>query len=86
PQQGRVELGERVAIGYYAQHQVDTLNLDRTILAEVGETAAETHRARLRDILGIFQFSNDDPEKKIRVLSGGEKARVSLAKMLLSPV
>jgi ATP-binding cassette subfamily F protein 3 len=86
PQQGKVQTGERVTMGYYAQHQVDTLNLNATILEEVAETAGDIHRPKLRDILGLFQFSNDDPEKRIKVLSGGEKARVSLAKMLLSPV
>ena len=86
PQQGSVTVGERVEMGYYAQHQVDTLNLDASIMEEVAETAAESHRLRLRDILGIFQFSGDTPDKRIGVLSGGEKARVSLAKILLSPV
>ncbi len=86
PQKGTVRVGERVEMGYYAQHQVDTLNLNATILEEVAATAADTHRPRVRDILGLFQFSGDDPDKRIGVLSGGEKARVSLAKILLSPV
>jgi ATP-binding cassette subfamily F protein 3 len=86
PQKGLVEIGERVIMGYYAQHQVDALNLQNTILEEVASTAADAHRPKLRDILGIFQFSGDDVEKPISVLSGGEKARVSLAKILLSPV
>lgn len=85
-QQGNLTVGERVEMGYYAQHQVDTLNLDSSIIDEVAETAAETHRLKLRDILGIFQFSGDTPDKRIGILSGGEKARVSLAKILLSPV
>ena len=80
PQKGSIKLGERTSVGYYAQHQTEALNLDNNILDEVSETAAETHRLRLRDILGIFQFSGDDPQKRIGVLSGGEKARVSLAK------
>ena len=86
PEKGLVEIGERVKMGYYAQHQVDALNLQNTILEEVASTAADAHRPKLRDILGIFQFSGDDVEKPISVLSGGEKARVSLAKILLSPV
>jgi len=86
PQKGELILGERVSIGYYAQHQIDALNRDNTIYQEVYSTAAENYRAQIRDILGIFKFSGDDIEKKISVLSGGEKARVSLAKILISPV
>lgn len=86
PQKGSVELGGRTHAGYYAQHQTEALNLANTVIDEVAETAADSHRTRLRDILGIFQFSGDDARKRIRVLSGGEKARVSLAKILLSLV
>jgi len=85
PQKGRMQLGQRVHVGYYAQHQVDVLNLDKTIMQEVAATAAPSFQPKLRDILGLFQFSNDDVEKQVGVLSGGEKARVSLAKILLSP-
>lgn len=84
-QSGKIELGQRVRIGYYAQHQIDALDLNKTILDEVAASAAESFQARLRDILGVFQFSGDDVQKRIGVLSGGEKARVSLAKILLSP-
>lgn len=86
PQEGAVTVGERVKIGYYAQHQVEALNLNATVYDEVFSTAADSHRPRVRDILGMFQFSGDDVYKKIGVLSGGEKARVSLTKILLSPV
>lgn len=86
PQEGAVSLGERVKLGYYAQHQVEALNLNATVYDEVFSTAADSHRPRVRDILGMFQFSGDDVYKKIGVLSGGEKARVSLTKILLSPV
>jgi ATP-binding cassette subfamily F protein 3 len=85
PQAGSVTLGQHVNIGYYAQHQVEALNLDNTVLDEVRETAADSFRAKLRDILGVFRFHGDDVNKKIAVLSGGEIARVSLAKILLSP-
>ena len=85
PQQGEVWLGQQVQIAYYAQHQVDALRLDATVLEEVQATAAVTNQTKIRDVLGIFQFSGDAVYKKIGVLSGGEKARVSLAKMLLSP-
>lgn len=86
PQQGTLEIGNRTIIGYYAQHQVETLNLEASIYEEVASTIADCHVPRIRDVLGIFQFRGDDVFKKIKVLSGGEKARVSLAKILLSPV
>jgi ATP-binding cassette, subfamily F, member 3 len=86
PQQGAVQIGERVALGYYAQHQVEALNLDATVYDEVLSTAADSQAPRVRDVLGMFQFSGDTIHKKIGVLSGGEKARVSLTKILLSPV
>jgi ATP-binding cassette subfamily F protein 3 len=85
PQAGRLSKGERVHVGYYAQHQIDTLNLNKTIYEEIAVSAAPSFQPKLRDILGVFQFSGDDINKRIEVLSGGEKARVSLAKILLSP-
>ncbi len=85
PVSGTLHLGERVQTGYYAQHQVDTLNLNNSIYEEVASAAARSFQPKLRDILGVFQFSGGDIEKRIGVLSGGEKARVSLAKILLSP-
>jgi ATP-binding cassette, subfamily F, member 3 len=86
PESGRVKIGERVSIGYYAQHQVDALNLDNKVSDEVMESADPILRPYVRDILGTFKLSGDDIEKQIAVLSGGEKARVSLAKILASPV
>ncbi|PIE35721.1 ABC transporter [candidate division KSB3 bacterium] len=86
PQKGSVTIGERVTMGYYAQHQIEALDLEATIYDEVLSTTADGHRPRIRDILGLFQFRGDDIYKKIGVLSGGEKARVSLTKILLSPV
>jgi ATP-binding cassette subfamily F protein 3 len=86
PIQGMIRLGERTSIGYYAQHQVETLNLENTVYEEVSSTVATALVHKIRDVLGIFQFSGTDVYKKIKVLSGGEKARVSLAKILLSPV
>jgi ATP-binding cassette subfamily F protein 3 len=86
PQQGVLRLGERTAVGYYAQHQVDTLDLDASVYDEVVSTVAASLVPRIRDVLGIFQFSGEEVYKKIRVLSGGEKARVSLAKILMSPL
>jgi len=85
PQRGKLELGQKVHVGYYAQHQVDALDLNKSIVEEVGSAAAPSFSGNLRDILGVFQFSNRDADKRVGVLSGGEKARVSLAKILLSP-
>lgn len=84
PQQGTLAIGQKVQIGYYSQHQIDTLNLENTVWDEVNQFAASSATQHIRNILGIFQFSGDDVHKKIGVLSGGEKARVSLAKILLS--
>ena len=86
PEAGEILIGERVEIGYYAQHQIDALNLENTVYKEVESMVADIYRTRIRDILGVFKLSGDDIEKKVAVLSGGEKARVSLAKILLSPV
>jgi ATP-binding cassette subfamily F protein 3 len=86
PQRGNISLGKRTSVGYYAQHQLDMLDPDTNVYDEVSSSAAENHITRIRDVLGAFQFSGDDVFKKIKVLSGGEKARVSLAKILLSPV
>ncbi len=86
PEKGSVELGQRVQVGYYAQHQVETLNLEYSVYDEVASTVATSLVPRIRDVLGLFQFKGQDVFKKIGVLSGGEKARVSLAKILLSPV
>ncbi|MCU0287797.1 MAG: ABC-F family ATP-binding cassette domain-containing protein [Acidobacteria bacterium] len=86
PQQGSAQTGPKTLIGYYAQHQVDTLDLEACAYDEIASTVASSLIPRIRDVLGIFQFRGDDVYKKIKVLSGGEKARVSLAKILLSPV
>ena len=85
PNHGSVQLGQRVKVSYYAQHQVDALNLQKTVLETVQSGAAPEFSGKERDILGTFGFSGDAVEKPIRVLPGGEKARVSLAKILLSP-
>src|SRR5206468_2534293 len=77
--------GVHVAVHYYAQHQLDALTASATILEELEAAAPELGQTRLRTILGAFLFSGDTVEKKIAVLSGGEKARVALAKMLVRP-
>ncbi len=86
PQKGELKIGQNVKTGYYAQHQIDSLDIGNTAIKEVSLTAADSLRTKLRDILGVFQLSGDDVDKNLGVLSGGEKARVSLAKILLSPV
>ncbi len=86
PQKGRIKIGERVIMGYYAQHQSEALDLEASVYQEVAATAADCHVPRIRDILGLFQFHGEDIRKKTGVLSGGEKARVSLTRILLSPV
>jgi ATP-binding cassette subfamily F protein 3 len=85
PSSGLVKLGHQVQVGYYAQHQAESLDLSKTILQELETTAPEMPIAQVRAIAGAFLFSGDAVEKKCAVLSGGEKARVALAKLLLSP-
>jgi ATP-binding cassette subfamily F protein 3 len=86
PQQGGLQLGKKAQVGFYAQHQIQALHPDNTVFDEVASTAATGLITKIRQVLGIFQFGDDEIDKKIKVLSGGEKARVSLAKILLSPV
>ena len=83
---GRVQLGYNVKLGYYAQNQVDFLDPDKTVFQTIEDAMTGDVSLKIRDILGSFLFSNDDVNKKIGVLSGGERARVSLCKLLLSPV
>ena len=82
---GERTLGAHVAVHYYAQHQLDALTPSLTVLEELERAAPELGQTRLRTILGTFLFSGDAVEKRIAVLSGGEKARVALAKMLVRP-
>ena len=82
---GEITLGHSVKMGYYAQNQADFLDEDLTILETIENAITETNNVNPRTILGSFLFSNDDVTKKIKVLSGGERARVSLCKLLLKP-
>jgi ATP-binding cassette subfamily F protein 3 len=80
---GTVEWGHNVELGYFAQHHIDGLNLDHTLLEEMESRASMEMFPKCRNILGTFLFSGDDVHKRIRVLSGGEKHRVALATLLL---
>lgn len=84
-QSGDLITGHHVDINYYAQHQLEVLEPDRTVLSTVEPVANGYSHSQLRSYLGTFLFSGDDVEKKVMVLSGGEKARLVLAKMLLKP-
>ena len=82
---GKVTMGHNVVMGYYAQHHADTLERTSTLYDEVAKVAPTKGQSEIRGVLGAFLFSGDDVEKKIGVLSGGERARVALARLLLVP-
>ncbi len=82
---GERTLGAHVAVHYYAQHQLDALDPTRTVFEELEQVAPEAGVTRLRTILGSFLFGGDAVDKRVAVLSGGEKARLALAKMLVRP-
>lgn len=81
--QGEVQLGHNVELGYFAQNQSEHLPPEYTVLEAVEEAATEENRSRVRDMLGAFLFRGDAVEKKIKVLSGGERNRVALCKLML---
>lgn len=85
PDRGSIELGHQVEVAYFAQHSVDQLDLKNTVLQEMEEAASYEAAPRIRSILGAFLFIGDDVHKQISVLSGGEKSRLALAKLLLEP-
>ncbi|MBI2375916.1 MAG: ABC-F family ATP-binding cassette domain-containing protein [Deltaproteobacteria bacterium] len=85
PSAGTLKLGVNVRQSYYAQHHADVLRRDATVLDEVSRAAPSLGQTQLRSICGAFLFSGDDVDKKVGVLSGGEKARVALARMLAAP-
>jgi ATP-binding cassette subfamily F protein 3 len=84
--EGTAELGYNVAVGYYAQNQAETLNPKLTVLETIDQVAPFEMRTKLRGILGSFLFSGEDVDKKVSVLSGGERARLALACMMLRPI
>ncbi|MDG3575133.1 ABC-F family ATP-binding cassette domain-containing protein [Rhizobium sp. YJ-22] len=85
PDEGRVNIGASVKLGYFAQHSMELLDGDATILQWLEEAFPKAGQAPLRALAGCFGFSGDDIEKKCRVLSGGEKARLVMARMLFDP-
>lgn len=82
---GHLKLGHNVQIGYFAQNQAEYLDGEKTILDTMIDAANETNRSKVRDILGSFLFRGDEVDKYVKVLSGGERNRLALAKMLLQP-
>lgn len=84
--EGKCELGHNVTLGYYAQDQAESLDSSKTVFQTLDDVARGDIRTKLRDILGAFLFSGEDVDKKVSVLSGGERARLALAKLLLEPV
>ena len=85
PFSGEARLGHNVHIGYYAQNQEDILDPRETVLGTLDNIAVGEIRTRLRDLLGAFLFKGEDIDKKVSVLSGGERARLGMAKLMLSP-
>ena len=85
PDSGRIVLGHNVIPGYYAQHHAETLDGSHTVLDEMMALVPDKPQGHVRAVLGAFLFSGDDVEKRIGVLSGGERARVALARLLLEP-
>lgn len=84
--QGQVNLGHNVQVGYFAQNQADYLDGKKTVLDTMIDAANETNRSKVRDILGAFLFRGDAVDKYVSVLSGGERNRLALAKLLLQPL
>ncbi len=85
PTEGSIRLGANVNIGYYAQNQEDLMNGEITVFDTLDKVAVGDIRTRLRDILGAFLFRGEDIEKKVKVLSGGERSRLALASLMLEP-
>lgn len=83
--EGKCKLGHNVMLGYFAQDQADHLDGNLTVLDTMTEAATESTRPKIRDILGTFLFRGDEVDKSVKVLSGGERNRLALARMLLQP-
>ena len=85
PTEGEIKLGANVNIGYYAQNQDDLMDGEFTVFDTLDRVAVGDIRTRLRDILGAFLFRGEDIEKKVKVLSGGERSRLAMARLMLEP-
>jgi ATP-binding cassette subfamily F protein 3 len=85
PMEGESKVGYNVNIGYYAQNQEDILDKEDTVFGTLDRVAVGDIRLKLRDILGAFLFKGEDVDKKVAVLSGGERARLAMAKLILKP-
>lgn len=83
---GTIKLGHNVQLGYFAQSQAEHLDGEITLLETMENAATDTNRMKVRDMLGAFLFRGDDVEKKVKVLSGGERNRLALCKLLLQPI
>ncbi len=84
--QGEMKLGHNVKIGYYAQNQANLLDEELTVFDTIDRIAVGEIRTKIRNILGGFMFSGDDVDKKVKVLSGGERSRLAMVKLMLEPV
>ncbi|WP_162425996.1 ABC-F family ATP-binding cassette domain-containing protein [Pontibacter pudoricolor] len=84
--EGKLQLGHNCMIGYFAQNQASLLDEDLTVFQTIDEIAIGDVRTRVKDLLGAFMFSGDTIEKKVKVLSGGEKTRLAMIRLLLQPV
>lgn len=83
---GSIKIGHNVQLGYFAQNQADYLDGEKTLLDTMIDAATDSNRSKVRDMLGSFLFRGDDVEKKVKVLSGGERNRLALAMLLLKPI
>lgn len=86
PAEGLIELGHNVMVGYYAQDQADALDGNKTALQTIEDASPEEMRKHARSLLGAFMFRGGDVDKKVKVLSGGERGRLALCKLLLNPI